>query len=219
MKILLVEDDIMLNEMITEYLASTGHAITSAKSGDESLKILNEQRFDLLILDINLPDIDGFTILENMHEQKRMIPTIYISALIDIEEISRAFDLGCFDYLKKPFHLKELTLRINKILKTRIVPQNHKRLSKHYSFDAENMTLLFNNEPHILPKRQLQIIELLALNRSLVVQYDMFRTYVWNDDYIDNATIRAEVNRVKTVLKEDFIKNIRGSGYMIERPE
>lgn len=219
MKILLVEDDIMLNEMITEYLASTGHAITSAKSGNESLEILNAQKFDLLILDINLPDIDGFTILENMHEQKRMIPTIYISALIDIEDISRAFDLGCFDYLKKPFHLKELTLRINKLLKTRIVPQRHKRLSKHYSFDAETMTLLFNNEPHILPKRQLQIIELLAQNRSLVVNYDMFRNYVWNDDYIDNATIRAEVNRVKTVLKEDFIKNIRGSGYMIERPE
>ncbi len=219
MKILLVEDVIMLNEMITEYLASTGHAITSAKSGNESLKILNEQKFDLLILDINLPDIDGFTILENMHEQKRMIPTIYISALIDIEEISRAFDLGCYDYLKKPFHLKELTLRINKLLKTRIVPQRHKRLSKHYSFDAETMTLLFNNEPHILPKRQLQIIELLAQNRSLVVNYDMFRNYVWNDDYIDNPTIRAEVNRVKTVLKEDFIKNIRGSGYMIERPE
>lgn len=218
MKILLVEDDIMLNEMITEYITSTGHIIKNAKTGAESLDILEKEKFDLLILDINLPDVDGFTILEKMHEQKRMIPTIYISALIDIEEISRAFDLGCFDYLKKPFHLKELTLRINKILKTRIVPQKHKRLSKHYSFDSENMTLLFNNEPHILPKRQLQIIELLALNRSLVVQYDMFRTYVWNDDYIDNATIRAEVNRVKTVLKEDFIKNIRGSGYMIERP-
>jgi DNA-binding response OmpR family regulator len=218
MKILLVEDDFMLNEMITEYITSTGHIIKNAKTGAEALDILEKEKFDLLILDINLPDIDGFTILEKMHEQKRMIPTIYISALIDIEEISRAFDLGCFDYLKKPFHLKELTLRINKILKTRIVPQRHKRLSKHYSFDSENMTLLFNNEPHILPKRQLQIIELLALNRSLVVQYDMFRTYVWNDDYIDNATIRAEVNRVKTVLKEDFIKNIRGSGYMIERP-
>ena len=219
MKILLVEDDIMLNEMIAEYITSTGHIIKSVKTGTESLQILEKEKFDLLILDINLPDIDGFTILEKMHEQKRMIPTIYISALIDIEDISRAFDLGCFDYLKKPFQLKELTLRINKILKTRIVPQTHKRLSKHYSFDSENMTLLYNNEPHILPKRQLQIIELLALNRSLVVQYDMFRDYVWNDDYIDNATIRAEVNRVKTVLKEDFIKNIRGSGYMIERPE
>ena len=219
MKILLVEDDIMLNEMIWEYITSTGHLIKSVKNGKDALEVLEKEKFDLLILDINLPDIDGFTILEKMHEQKRMIPTIYISALIDIEDISRAFDLGYFDYLKKPFHLKELTLRINKILKTRIVPQTHKRLSKHYSFDSENMTLLYNNEPHILPKRQLQIIELLALNRSLVVQYDMFRDYVWNDDYIDNATIRAEVNRVKTVLKEDFIKNIRGSGYMIERPE
>ena len=219
MKILLVEDDMMLNEMISEYLTSTGHVIISAKNGLESLGILESQKFDLLILDISLPDIDGFTILEKMHEQKRMIPTIYISALIDIEDISMAFDLGCFDYLKKPFHLKELTLRINKILKTRIVPQKHKRLSKHYSFDAETMTLYFNNEPHILPKRQLQIIELLAQNRSLVVNYDMFRTYVWNDNYIDNATIRAEVNRVKTVLKEDFIKNIRGSGYMVERPD
>ena len=219
MKILLVEDDIMLNEMIAEYITSTGHIIKSVKTGTESLQILEKEKFDLLILDINLPDIDGFTILEKMHEQKRMVPTIYISALIDIEDISRAFDLGCFDYLKKPFHLKELTLRINKILKTRIVPQKHKRLSKHYSFDAETMTLYFNNEPHILPKRQLQIIELLAQNRSLVVNYDMFRTYVWNDNYIDNATIRAEVNRVKTVLKEDFIKNIRGSGYMVERPD
>ena len=137
MKILLVEDDIMLNEMITEYITSTGHAIKSVKTGNESLEILDKEKFDLLILDINLPDINGFSILEKMHEQKRMIPTIYISALIDIEDISRAFDLGCFDYLKKPFHLKELTLRINKILKTRIVPQRHKRLSKHYSFDAE----------------------------------------------------------------------------------
>lgn len=219
MKILLVEDDEMLNEMITEYINSTGHVIISTKTGQESLEILDSQKFDLLILDISLPDIDGFTILEKMHEQKRMVPTIYISALIDIEDISRAFDLGCFDYLKKPFHLKELTLRINKILKTRLVPQRHKRLSKHYSFDAETMTLYFNNEPHILPRRQLQIIELLAQNRSLVVNYDMFRTFVWNDDYIDNATIRAEVNRVKTVLKEDFIKNIRGSGYMVERPD
>ncbi|QKJ21923.1 response regulator transcription factor [Poseidonibacter lekithochrous] len=218
MKILLLEDDSMLNEMISEYLNSTGHVVKNATTGHECMELLEEEKFDLLILDINLPDINGFTILERLHEQKRMIPTIYISALIDIEDIQRAFDIGCHDYLKKPFHLKELTIRINKILKTSIVPQKHKRLSKHYSYDSETMTLLFDNEPHILPKRQIQIIELLAHNRSLVVQYDMFRDYVWNDDYIDNATIRAEVNRVKKVLKEDFIKNIRGSGYMVERP-
>ncbi len=219
MKILLLEDDIMLNKAIKQYLESTGHAVISTIDGNACKEKLEEEKFDLLIFDINVPDVDGLTILENLHEQKRMVPTIFISALIDIEDITRAFDIGCHDYLKKPFHLKELTLRINKILKTRQVPQEHKRLSKSYSYDSKNMILLFNNEPQILPKRQIQIIDLLAANRSLVCNYDMFRDYVWNDDYIDNATIRAEVNRVKKVLKEDFIANIRGIGYMVERPK
>ncbi len=218
MKILLLEDDIMLNDTITQYLISVGHLVKSVKDGNECVKILEQEKFDLLVFDINVPHIDGLSILENLDKQKKMVPTIFISALIDIEDITRAFDIGCYDYLKKPFHLKELTLRIDKILKTRDVPMTHKRLSKSYSFDCENMTLYFNNEPQIISKRQLQIIELLTNNRSLVCNYDMFRDYVWDDDFIDNATIRAEVNRVKKVLKEDFINNIRGVGYMIERP-
>jgi DNA-binding response OmpR family regulator len=218
MKILLLEDDIMLNEAITQYLISVGHAVKSVKDGNECKETLDDETFDLLIFDINVPNVDGLTILEDLHNQKKMVPTIFISALIDIEDISRAFDIGCHDYLKKPFHLKELNLRIDKILKTRQVPMKHKRLSKSYSFNCESLTLYFNNEPQILPKRQVQIIELLTNNRSLVCNYDMFRDYVWNDDYIDNATIRAEVNRVKKVLKEDFIQNVRGIGYVVERP-
>lgn len=218
MKILLLEDDIMLNNTIKKYLESTGHIVIPSRDGKECLAILSQQQFDLCVLDINVPHMDGLSILEKLHDAKRMVPTIFISALLDIEDISRAFDLGCHDYLKKPFHLKELTLRINKILKTRQVPQQHKRLSKSYSFDAQTLTLYFNNEPHILPKRKLQIIELLSQNRGLVVNYDMFRIYAYNDEEIDNATIRAEVNRVKKSLKEDFILNIRGVGYMIERP-
>jgi len=218
MKILLLEDDIMLNDAITQYLNAVGHIITSVKDGNECVEILKIQKFDLLVFDINVPNIDGLTILENLHKEKRMVPTIFISALLDIEDITRAFDIGCHDYLKKPFHLKELVLRIEKILKTRDVPMQHKRLSKSYSFDCENMTLYFDNEPQIITKRQVQIIELLTNNRSFVCHYDMFRDYVWNDDFIDNATIRAEVNRVKKVLKEDFIINIRGVGYMVERP-
>ncbi|MGB5918406.1 response regulator transcription factor [Arcobacter sp.] len=218
MKILLLEDDIMLNKAIKTYLESTGHVVHSVMDGKNCIEILDKEQFDLLVFDINVPDVDGLTILEDLHKQKKMVPTIFISALIDIEDITRAFDIGCHDYLKKPFHLKELTLRINKFLKTSQVHQQHKRLSKSYSYDSKNMILLFNNEPQILPKRQIQIIDLLAANRSLVCNYDMFREYVWNDDYIDNATIRAEVNRVKKVLREDFILNIRGIGYMVERP-
>ncbi len=219
MKILLVEDDVMLGEAISKHIESTGHVVTWIKDGNQAHELIAKKNFDLLLLDINVPGMDGLTLLETVHSEKIRIPSIFISALVDIEDISRAYDIGCFDYLKKPFHLKELSLRIEKLLQSRQVPQAHKRLSKSYSFDSDTMTLLFNNEPHILPKRQLQIIELLAQNRSRIVNYDMFRDYVWNDDMIDNATIRAELNRIKNVLKEDMIINIRSIGYMIERPK
>lgn len=218
MKILLLEDDILLNEAITQYLSSAGHSISSVRDGDVCLKILEREAFDLLVFDINVPNIDGLTILATLHEQKKMIPVIFISTLIDIEDISRAFELGCFDYLKKPFHLKELSLRIDRISQGIQVQRKHKRLSASYGFNYENQTLYFNNEPQVLSKRQSQIIEFLAHNRGVVCSYEMFMEEVWSDVEVDVATIRAEINRLKNNLKEDFIINIRGVGYMVKIP-
>ncbi|MDD2384761.1 MAG: response regulator transcription factor [Sulfurospirillaceae bacterium] len=218
MKILLLEDDIILNESITKYLMTVGHAITSVRDGNVCLSILEKEKFDLLVFDINVPNIDGLTILETLHSQKKMMPVIFISTLIDIEDISRAFELGCYDYLKKPFHLKELNLRIDRISKSANISLHHKRLSPSYSFNCESMTLYFKEEPQVLSKRQLQIIEFLTHNRGLVCSYDMFREAVWDDFDIDDATIRTEINRLKNNLKEDFIINIRGIGYMIKIP-
>lgn len=99
------------------------------------------------------------------------------------------------------------------------VPQNHLRLSPSYAYDASTSTLLCDNLPQMLSKRQLQIIDLLGRNRGRVVDFDQFRTYIWDDEYIDNATIRAEVSRLKKSLKEDFIQNIRALGYMIDIPQ
>ena len=220
MKILLLEDDILLNESIATYLSNIGHTITPVRDGNVCLEILEKEKFDLLIFDINVPNVDGLTILETLHAQKKIIPVIFISTLIDIEDISRAFELGCYDYLKKPFHLKELNIRIDRILKTAQKDMCHKRLSTSYSFNCENMTLYFHDEPQVLSKRQLQIIEFLTHNRGFVCSFDMFRESVWADfDMdVDDATIRTEINRLKTHLKEDFIVNIRGVGYMIKVP-
>jgi DNA-binding response OmpR family regulator len=220
MKILLLEDELMLNEAITEFLQSRGDVVVSIQDGDDALEEASSASFDLLILDINVPGIDGLALLETLHEKKIQTPAIYISALVDIEDISRAFDLGCFDYLKKPFHLKELALRIDKVMASQPQEQKrlHVRLSSRYSYDTERCTLSFDNVPQALSKRQVQIIDLLARNRGRVVDFDEFRTYVWDEVYVDNATIRAEVNRLKKALKEDFIQNIRALGYMIDIP-
>lgn len=217
MKILLLEDDLMLNSAIKKYLETTGHIIDAFRDGESAFSSLQTQSYDLLILDINVPKLDGLSLLENLYATKTQTPAIFISALIDIEDISRAFELGCYDYLKKPFHLKELSLRIDKMLKIHKTPQEHTRLSEGYSFDMKKNELLLYKKLQILPKRQLEIINLLAANCGNVVDYDLFREFVWNSDEIDNATIIAEVNRLKSSLKEDFILNIRSIGYTIKR--
>lgn len=218
MKIFLLEDEIMLNESIAEYLEGIGHRVVSCVDGDRAVEMLGRENFDLLVLDINVPGINGLTLLERLHAMKIHTPAIYISALVDIEDISRAFDLGCYDYLKKPFHLKELALRIDKIKLSDELPRVHLRLSKHYSYDQEHDQLLFMGEPQVLTRRQSQIIGLLARNRGRVVDFEQFQSYIWDEYFVDNATIRAEVNRLKKALKEDFIQNIRAMGYMIDVP-
>ncbi|QSZ41468.1 response regulator [Sulfurimonas aquatica] len=218
MKILLLEDEVMLNESIEEYLESQGHALESFFDGLEAYESIKKNEYDLLILDINVPGMDGLTFLEKIHELKIHVPTIYISALVDIEDISRAYKLGCVDYLKKPFHLKELILRLDRIVLSNDVPRVHLRLSKNYSYDQEHSTLLFNGLAQTLTKRQSQIIDLLSRNRGRVVDFEQFSIYIWDDQVVDNATIRAEVNRLKKFLQEDIISNVRGMGYMIEKP-
>lgn len=218
MKILLLEDEVMLNESICEYLESEGHQIESFFNGLDALSAIKENSYDLLVLDITVPGLDGLSFLEKIHDLKIHVPVVYISALVDIEDISRAYDLGCYDYLKKPFHLKELSLRVDRIKLSSDMPRIHLRLSKNYSYDQEHSTLLFSNEPQVLTKRQSQIIDLLSRNRGMVVDFEQFQTYVWSEQIVDNATIRAEINRLKKSLKEDFIINVRGMGYMVDKP-
>ena len=218
MKILLLEDEVMLNESICEFLESEGHQIESFFDGLEAYKAIQKNAYDMLVLDITVPNLDGLSFLEQIHSLKIHVPVIYISALVDIEDISRAYNLGCYDYLKKPFHLKELSLRVDRVMASNAVPRVHLRLSKNYSYNQEHSTLLFNNEPQVLTKRQSQIIDLLSRNRGMVVDFDQFQTYVWSEQIVDNATIRAEINRLKKNLKEDFIINVRAMGYMIDKP-
>lgn len=218
MKILLLEDEVMLNESICEYLESDGHRVETFFDGSEAFEAIKNNLYDLLILDINVPGMDGLSFLEKLHTLKIHVPAIYISALVDIEDISRAYNLGCYDYLKKPFHLKELSLRIDRVKLEKETPRVHLRLSKNYSYDQEHSLLLFNNEPQVLTKRQSQIIDLLARNRGMVVDFEQFRIYVWDEQIIDNATIRAEINRLKKFLQEDVVINVRGMGYMIDKP-
>ena len=216
MKILLLEDELMLNNTISEYLKDIGHMVESFGDGQVVLDNI-ANGYDLLILDINVPTLDGFEVLKELNSRKIHIPTIFISALVDIEDITKAYSLGCREYLKKPFHLGELAIKINQILKKEQNNTSHIRFSENYSYSKDKQTLYFNGEPQNLTKKQLEIIHILALNINMIVDFERFRVDVWDAENIDNPTIRAEISRLKKALKEDFIKNIRGLGYKIDR--
>ncbi|MFK5975364.1 MAG: response regulator transcription factor [Sulfurovum sp.] len=217
MKVLLLEDERMLQSAIEEYLEATGYEVDAYEDGEDAYNAIGCNNYDLFIFDINTPTIDGLTLLENLQKEKIFVPTIFISAITKIEQISKAYELGCYDYLKKPFHLKELTLHIQRLLKmAKIECKYIISLSKMYVYDLQKKRLFFDNEEQVLTTKQSQIIHLFASNVGRVVDFDMLRYYVWDNSQIDNATIRAEVHRVRQVLKEELILTIKGVGYKLK---
>jgi DNA-binding response OmpR family regulator len=218
MKVLLLEDELMLQSAIREYLTDTGYEVTAFEDGQDAYKSAFEDNYDLFIFDINTPGIDGLSLLDTLQKEKKFVPTIFISAITEIEQISKAYELGCYDYLKKPFHLKELGLHIERLLKIAdIRAKSFIKISKMYSYDLESKSLLFDGQAQVLTAKQAQIMELFATNINKVVDFEMLRHYVWDDSPVDNAIIRAEIHRVRQVLKEDLITTLKGIGYILSK--
>jgi len=216
MRVLLLEDEIMLQGAIKEYLEETGYTVDVEEDGMEAYQAIVSTEYDLFIFDINTPSMDGLTLLEKLQREKILTPTIFISAITQIEQISKAYELGCYDYLKKPFHLKELTLHIERLLKIAdIKPKTVINISKFYSYDLERKRLIFDGKDQSLTKKQSQIMDILTSYKGNIVDFDALRHYVWNDNHVNNATIRAEVHRVRGVLKEDLIESIKSVGYRL----
>ena len=218
MKVLLLEDEFMLQSAIAEYLEDTGYIVDAFEDGEEAYNTIIQNSYDLFIFDINTPSIDGLSLLEKLQKDKIFVPTIFISAITQIEQISKAYELGCYDYLKKPFHLKELTLHIERLLKTaNLQPKIFLRISKIYSYNLEKKRLLFDGKEQILTPKQSQIMNLFVSNIDKTVSFDMLQYDVWHDTSVDNATIRAEVHRLKKILRERLIESVKGIGYRLRR--
>lgn len=216
MQVLLLEDELMLQSAIAEYLTDIGYEVDVFDNGQEVYTHVVDHQYDLFIFDINTPGMDGLTLLTKLQEERIHVPTIFISAITEIEQISQAYALGCYDYLKKPFHLQELRLHIERLFKIADVrAKKFVKLSRMYCYDLENKCLLFDGEEQVLTQKQAQIMELFAANKNRVIDFGMLRHYVWNDNPVDNAIIRAEIHRVRQVLNEDLIVTLKGIGYQL----
>jgi len=222
MRILLLEDEFMLARSIRTYLLSRGHLVDHYDNGKEVLEVVETMGHDFYILDINTPLVGGLDCLKVIAKKYPDVPKIIISAYHDVDYISDAFSFGCSDYLKKPFNLKELDIRIHHLTvqakpKIETVHDPVIHLSSHYSFNKESCLLYYDDKVQQFTKREYSLIVLFVSNLGQIMTDESIRSFIWDGEDTEPSTIRSLVNRVRAKLKEELIQNIRGFGYIMKR--
>ncbi len=199
MNILLLEDDISLNNAIKKVLELDHHMVNTFTDGQEILESINKM-YDLYILDINVPHINGLELLDIILLQNDQAKVIMISSNTDMQSLQTAYDLGCVDYLKKPFHIVELRAKIN-------------RLKIEDTYLLSNIK--FKNKDDVLSKKERRLLTVLLNNISLVVTYEMIEDNVYENRGMSMDALRALVRRLRAKLADDIIENIIDVGYTI----
>ncbi len=218
MKIFLLEDDFSLNKIIKQSLENRGFFVENCSDGyDAATKIINN-KYDLYILDLNVPGFNGQEILKTIRKDNTNTPVIMISAEIDIENIKNSFEFGCNDYIKKPFDFEELFLRIKYHL-NHITQSSDVNLSidlgYEYSFDLINQTLYKHGHEIELTIKEKLLMSLLVKNINKTVTLDMIHEYVWDSKEMESVSMRTIIHKLRSKLKNGMVLNLRGVGYKL----
>lgn len=216
MNILLLEDDIILSEIITEHLSENAHSVVSVYDGEDAYDKIVSNRYDLILLDVNVPSINGFELLKLLREQQINIPTIFITSLNSGNDLKKGFEIGCDDYLKKPFELVELDVRINHLLKVYKLDNNLFKIDEKTYIDKSTYELVKDNQKLKISKKELDIIIYLSSHKDRFVSHTELMANVWIDsDVPSDATIRTYIKNIRAYLGKEFIITIKGVGYRI----
>lgn len=201
MKILLLEDNTALNKAILKVLKLDNHTVDSYTDGQEVLNAITDS-YDLYILDINVPHINGLELLDLISTHNSQAKVIMISANTDMYSLQEAYKLGCVDYLKKPFHLEELRVKIDNLK----IPRENL---------ISSVALKDNNDS--LTKKEKRFLNLLLDNQDVTVTYTMIENYVYENKAMSMDALRALVRRVRAKLADDIIHNVLDEGYTVSQ--
>ncbi len=209
MKILLLEDDIALGETIEELLCENGYKVDYVTTGNSAIDYSYENKYDLYIFDINVPDIDGLDILKSLRDADDMTPTIFISAMTDLKTVLRGFEVGGSDFIKKPFFPEELLVKVN----LKLAPSKEEIVFGDIVYTPKDKKIVKNGESIYLSQVQLKLFELFIKNTNRLIIKD--ELYECLEKPSENA-LRFHINKLKNSTGLN-IKNIRGSGYRVEK--
>jgi DNA-binding response OmpR family regulator len=218
MKILLLEDDIILSEIIEEFLSSLGYKIVCSYDGLDASELAYAESFDLLLLDVEVPSIDGFEFLQNLREENINTPAIFITSLNTTKDLQKGFDVGCDDYIKKPFELSELEIRINNIKRLyKIESDVSFKFSDDISYEFSKQIVINDQKELTLAQKEIKILEYFIKNKNKLISVDELIVNVWGyDESPTNATIRTYIKNIRKVIGENFLITVKGMGYRLE---
>ena len=215
-KIFLLEDDANLADTVTDFLEEEGFAVDTAYDGDEAESKLYENRYDLLLLDVNVPGIDGFELLKAARERGVDVPAVYITSLDGIESLEEGYASGADDYIRKPFALKELLLRINTLLKRRF---SHKAppqitIDGNLTFDPVGGTLYRDGEPVALQPKELALLKLFLSRPGETISHETLYDTLWGyDEEPSESALRTYIKNLRKAIGKERIVSIKRYGY------
>ena len=219
-KILIVEDDIDIQELLRNFLQEVGYEISIANDGMEAISLFSTIHFDLILLDIMLPKIDGFTVCELIRKQSQ-IPIIMLTALSSEDEQIRGLDLQVDDYITKPFSMPILVRKIGAVLRrsSMIPEQEHQTIAyKNLVLDMDSYTAVVDGASFDLTQREFEVLRELLLNQGRVLTRQNLLDQLWKYDfYGDERVVDTHIKNLRKKLGIDFIQTIRGVGYKIDK--
>ncbi len=219
MKILLLEDEIDYKETIHEYLESLGYDVESFENGDEALNAIHFKSYHLLLLDIRVPGTNGYDIVKTIRAAGDDTPVIFMTSLTDIDNLSIGYELGCNDYIRKPFASKELKYRVEQVLKLFYFHEikKHIALQGDFMYDVEEGSLSRSGKPISFTPKEQKVLEYFILNVGQFVTANKLWEEIWEYKMVTEADIRMVIKRIRDKTSKKLIINKRGYGYKIDR--
>lgn len=222
MKILVVEDEIILNKSISTSLKEVGYEVESAYDGKDALDLSLVEKYDLIVLDLNLPYVDGMDILKAIRDVDDETKIIILSARSQIEDKVKCLDLGANDFLEKPFHLDELKARIRSLTRRKFIQNDTLLTFDKIRFDTKTRITKIDDNILSLTRKETGILEYLLLNEGRPVSQEELIDHVWDSsiDMLSNS-IRVHISalrkKLKSELSYDPIENRIGIGYSLRK--
>lgn len=220
MKVLLAEDDRDFGNILSQYIAISGFEVTLARDGKEALDLFFSEKPDICVLDVMMPEMDGFSLAERIKEAQPEMPVIFLTAKSLKEDIVRGLKIGADDYITKPFDPEVLILRINNILKRAYSSMNDEYKISSTTLKYNTLELICGKTREKLTLKEAQLLRYFIINKNKILTREDILTEIWGeDDYFLGRSMDVFISRLRKYIAEDKnidIRTVRGTGFILE---